>query len=65
MKSKVVKQHNVPKHQKYPGSQIKIMYTNADQMTPKNMDELRHDIRTHKPHLVAVCRDSKSNLQRI
>ena len=36
-------------------SSIKIMYSNADQLTATKLEELRSKISSHKPLIVAIC----------
>ena len=40
---------------------MKVMFTNADQMTPSKMVELKKQIETEKPLIVAVCEVKQKN----
>ena len=44
---------------------MKIMYTNADQMTSSKKAELLKKIELHKPMIVAVCEMKAKNQKRV
>ena len=58
-KKKVENQPNAPKRyktiQSFGESSIKVLYSNADQLTVEKLNELLCKVKLHKPHLVAIC----------
>ena len=60
LKGKILKnQPNAPKRyktiQSFGESSIKVLYSNADQLTVEKLNELLCKVKIHKPHLIAIC----------
>ena len=47
--------------QSFGGNALKVLYTNADQLTNAKIDELLLKIKQHKPLIVAICEVKPKN----